>query len=496
MDNKTTSRILASAVTALEHSVVPAVTIDSSSTILDIVIRTLSMLEAHYGRREQDLEQLIKASQALLDEVVTENIKPVATDISMLDRLESEKNIINEHIADKIPALIESSAGNDERAKQSVELLRKIVTTQADFYASQDPNILKGSADVYRGGRIDRPEKVDEVDKFDEITDATLTKYLQYKFPEIPEIFATSVSILLGGFSKTTILFDLHKPDMIVEHCVIRKDLSSDFLMMEKTVIDEYPLLEKVFKAGLNVAEPLWIETNKSWLNGSFIVSRVVAGTSDIGKWIANSSTVSQQLAEILAELHNYDLSTMGFDAELSGLSAGEAIRNEILHWQGLYEKYRSSRHPLLEIGFAWTLNNIPRELFDRAGRIVHGDVGFHNLMVDEGKITALLDWEFGHFGDPAEDLIYVRPFVENIADWDEFVRHYCNAGGKVYSKEVETFYKVWSFVRNASATRHAQYLFENHLPDEIKLALPAWIHGFYLELDASKLVLDILSSK
>jgi aminoglycoside phosphotransferase (APT) family kinase protein len=499
MNSELTARLLESAINTLERSVVPDVKSDSAATMLDIVIRTLTMLKAHQGHREQDIKQLLNDALPLLDHrLINAPLNPVPPDASPgrapLECLEIEKDIVNEQIADAIPSLMKATARDTDASDEAVALLKQIIDSQARFLRAQDPNIVQGSADVYRGGKIDRSNRVQEAKPETAISNGSLTEYLRHRFPDDPEISASAVNVLSGGFSKTTILFDMHTAADGCVGCVMRKDLSADFLMMEKTVVDEYPLIDKVFRAGLNVAEPLWLETDKSWFDGSFIVSRAVPGTSNINKWINNSGSVSQQLAGIMAELHGYDLSAMGFPPAIAEKTAGDAIRDEILHWQGLYEKYRTFRHPLLEIGFAWALQNIPGALFERPGRIVHGDIGFHNLMVDEGTVTALLDWEFGHFGAPAEDLVYVRPFVEQIADWDDFMENYLAAGGHAVTEEEERFYKVWSFVRNASGTRHAQYLFEHHLPDEIKLALPAWIHGFYLELDASKMVLDILT--
>jgi aminoglycoside phosphotransferase (APT) family kinase protein len=37
---------------------------------------------------------------------------------------------------------------------------------------------------------------------------------------------------------------------------------------------------------------------------------------------------------------------------------------------------------------------------------IVHGDFGFHNLLVTRDRVTAVLDWELATIGDPLVDLI------------------------------------------------------------------------------------------
>jgi aminoglycoside phosphotransferase (APT) family kinase protein len=43
---------------------------------------------------------------------------------------------------------------------------------------------------------------------------------------------------------------------------------------------------------------------------------------------------------------------------------------------------------------------------------IVHGDFGPQNLLVDGGRVSALLDWELAHRGDPIEDLAWAEWIV------------------------------------------------------------------------------------
>jgi len=44
----------------------------------------------------------------------------------------------------------------------------------------------------------------------------------------------------------------------------------------------------------------------------------------------------------------------------------------------------------------------------------VHGDAGPYNLLVEGDHLTAVLDWEFLHLGDPAVDLGLVRVYARN----------------------------------------------------------------------------------
>ena len=170
-------------------------------------------------------------------------------------------------------------------------------------------------------------------------------------------------------------------------------------------------------------------------------------------------------------------------------------MEGEINFWRDLYVRRRSMRHPLIELVLGWLDTNIPAELYTRPARVIHGDVGFHNLMVENANMTALLDWEFAHAGDPTEDLLYIKPFIEQFGLWDTFHRRYHAAGGISPSVECENFFKVWSYARNAIGTIDARYLFKHHLNDELKLAVAGLVFGPYLELDASKLVLSLLKS-
>jgi aminoglycoside phosphotransferase (APT) family kinase protein len=79
----------------------------------------------------------------------------------------------------------------------------------------------------------------------------------------------------------------------------------------------------------------------------------------------------------------------------------------------------------------------------------VHGDVLPHNLLADDGRVTALLDWEFVHVGDPAEDLAYCRPAVAAVMPWSEFMQRYDDAGGQKVDERRLAIFGLWGLVRN-----------------------------------------------
>ncbi len=63
-------------------------------------------------------------------------------------------------------------------------------------------------------------------------------------------------------------------------------------------------------------------------------------------------------------------------------------------------------RRPVYELAFAWLEENCP-ERYDPPV-LVHGDFRMGNLLIDHTGLTAVLDWELCHLGDPHQDLAYI----------------------------------------------------------------------------------------
>lgn len=91
---------------------------------------------------------------------------------------------------------------------------------------------------------------------------------------------------------------------------------------------------------------------------------------------------------------------------------------------------------PAFELGLRWLAENRPPATPDT---VVHGDFRVGNLLVDGDDLTAVLDWEISHRGDPLEDLgwLCVRAWrfggaheVGGLADLDDLLAAYAQARG------------------------------------------------------------------
>ena len=71
---------------------------------------------------------------------------------------------------------------------------------------------------------------------------------------------------------------------------------------------------------------------------------------------------------------------------------------------------------PIIALGLRWLEDNAPAP----APTVLnHGDFRVGNLLVQDGALTGVLDWELAHFGDPHEDLAFGCMAVWRFARYD-----------------------------------------------------------------------------
>jgi len=313
-----------------------------------------------------------------------------------------------------------------------------------------------------------------------EITRERLADYLRQRFDE-PDLQVEKFQPLAGGFGKQTILFDV-AGKALAGSFVMRRDMGLRPSVANDChrVRDEFAVIRAARDRGFPAPEALWLDTEHCLLRGGdFIVMRRSPGKlpgNFFGSRVAIPAGLNDALATIMAQLHTLEpLSELGeltesICAARWRMSRGEATASYIRAW---YELFLASDHtpsPALAAIYGWLLDNVP----DRPGKpsLLHGDIGFHNFLFDDDKLSAVLDWEFAHVGDPAEELGYVAVTLGGSVDWARLMARYIEAGGEAVDAQTLRYFKVWAFARNATGANLLSTLFCNgHAPD-LKLAI------------------------
>jgi aminoglycoside phosphotransferase (APT) family kinase protein len=122
-------------------------------------------------------------------------------------------------------------------------------------------------------------------------------------------------------------------------------------------------------------------------------------------------------------------------------------------HWRGVYEQNRSIRDPVLEEAFDWLEQRAPA---DPPLGIVHGDFRMGNMLIGDGRVTAILDWELAYVGDVRFDVGYfsldytagkhLRPKTDlmgGAVEREWFYEEYERLSGRALDREVVRTYAV-----------------------------------------------------
>lgn len=325
------------------------------------------------------------------------------------------------------------------------------------------------------------PNEGEEIDTT--ITQEKLERYLQQRFSE-PAMKVTKFQPLAGGFGKQTILLEVDGK-ALSGSLVLRRDIGTPSVGNDcHWVREEYRVIRAAFERGFPAPEALWLDTQHALLpGGDFIVMRRAAGETG-GNVFRSKGAVSDELFKALAEgmarLHTMppcvelgDL-TSSIRTEEWKLTIPQSVKRYIEEWLGIYLRETHNPSPTLVSLYGWLLANVPRA--DGNPVLLHGDIGFHNMLVEEGRLSVVVDWEFAHVGDPAEDLGYVKNIIGD-ADWDKLMRFYRAAGGAEVDPVRLHFFQVWAHVRNASASNLALGAFEAGKHDNLKLVHSGHFH-------------------
>jgi len=312
-----------------------------------------------------------------------------------------------------------------------------------------------------------------------DITAAGLTVYLRERFADT-SLEVTMFRSLAGGFGKQTFLFDVTGRELTGSY-VLRRDLAEPVIDNDCHRIElEYALIRAVREHGFPAPDALWVDTRHELLpGGDFLVMRRapgVAGGSVFSAKGAIPADLLQTLVKIMVRLHSLppmpELATLtgALNTEVWNLPMEECVRRYIGGFQALFDREPHLPSPALTSLFGWLLQNVPA----MRGRpvLLHGDIGFHNFLFDDGRLSAVLDWEFGHLGDPAEDLAYACNTLGAALDVGELLAEYRNAGGAEISAERIRFFRIWGHVRNACASNLISAKFASGRVDDLKLVV------------------------
>jgi aminoglycoside phosphotransferase (APT) family kinase protein len=252
---------------------------------------------------------------------------------------------------------------------------------------------------------------------------------------------AHSVRTIVGGFSKVTLLVEATlsgvRQEIVLRQIPLGRKATS--------LAPEFDVVSFVHGRGVPAPRPLWLEASDNALGGAFFAMSKSPGSNigDVWGQRGASRELCLEIADLYAGLHQIPVE--GLNAPVSPRSTPAELRAMIAWQRDVLGKRGITVEPVLESLLGWLEKHIP----DKSPRksLIHGDAAFSNLLVDDGHISAILDWEAAHVGDAADELAYLKPSVEPVMPWSEFLERYVSAGGIAPAESSMKFFTVWSHV-------------------------------------------------
>jgi aminoglycoside phosphotransferase (APT) family kinase protein len=281
----------------------------------------------------------------------------------------------------------------------------------------------------------------------------------------------TAAKPLAGGASRDTWLFTVTYDDE-THQWVMRRDLPTQMFDDALTRAQEYRLMDAAYQSGVTVAPVRLLCTDTDVLGSPFFIMDYVAGIS-IGRKVMTLPELDharrqlpQQMARELATIHALDVDAHGLDFLLrppAGQSPAAAIVAQV---RAILDQLQVN-NPTWEWTLRWAETHLPDP---NPLSFVHGDFRIGNLLVDEAGLSAVIDWEFGHMGDPDEELGYLcmrdwrfgngEQRAAGLTDRESFIKAYeAHSGRSVRRASVDWWELIgnirWGVICMSQANRH-----------------------------------------
>lgn len=236
------------------------------------------------------------------------------------------------------------------------------------------------------------------------------------------------------------------------EQCVML--LKADAGQLETSLAPEFGVIAALASSAVPVPAALWCDESGSWLGRPFFVTARVDGTpsmrplrTEAGD--ADLRAVAMELARAAADLHSFDWRAVDVSF-LDPVTPADAANVQLDQWQDQFERHRLGAEPGLRWAFEWLRTNAPTA--DQVS-IVHGDLRFGNLLHEGPNLTALLDWEMTHLGDPTEDLGWVYRELwspRRSLPFEDFLTAYEQQAGVVVDRDRLRWYQAFGEVKHS----------------------------------------------
>lgn len=263
-----------------------------------------------------------------------------------------------------------------------------------------------------------------------------------------------------------------------LHHWVLRMDAPAG-VAESLTRDQEFRVLQAMHEAHVLAPAPLWSCTDTAIMGRAFFIMQRLPGVAAGHRLardpalIPDRSRLARELAVNLARIHSIEPPHPALDFLTTALA-----RDNVAHYRA-YLDTLDEAHPVLEWGLRWCETRAPER---EDVTLIHRDYRTGNYLVNEGRLTGTLDWEFAAYGNPLEDVgwLFARCWrfgqdrypVGGVADADDFLREYQAASGREVGAAALVYWQVMAHLRWAVIALQQRERHRSGIEPSLELAL------------------------
>ncbi len=231
-------------------------------------------------------------------------------------------------------------------------------------------------------------------------------------------IHVSAIKRYHGGASRETYGLDIDV-DGGARGIIVRRDPPDSLITTERAT--EYAALAAFSNSDVPVPGLVCLEEGHDILGAPFFVMERIDGGEagspfDPQSFVPHRAAVGRHFFDLLGKIHACDAATSALCVVLGMPDPATLWSRELDHWATEIEINALEPQPIGQAALRFlrrTQPSPPPRL-----TIVHGDYRIGNFLHDgSGQISAVLDWEMAHLGDPHEDLAWALDPLWNVVD-------------------------------------------------------------------------------
>ncbi|MHA2283820.1 MAG: phosphotransferase family protein [Promethearchaeota archaeon] len=257
-----------------------------------------------------------------------------------------------------------------------------------------------------------------------------LINYLRDELHDSTIDYVSPLTQLKGGFETFIYFFKLKNVEEELNQRLVLR-LFPEYYGPENAVW-EGSIQNSLADQGYPVPRAHLICTDKSIMGGAFFIMEFLSGKP----MMTASKNIPEILGKTHAKLHNIDPKSLIKSLKKQGFNKNQFLF--VKTFDNDLKVAKKSELPWILDIVEWLIKNRPPE--PKSLAICHGDFHPYNILIQDGKITGVLDWGSTLIADPAIDIantiklitIFPKYFpleseYESL-DRDKFAREYLDA--------------------------------------------------------------------